>query len=96
MMVLMMAPVRRLGRWRRFKVALQTAKGFLCPRQIAGLQIAGQGLKIGVGLAVFAKRLGGRGLGTALQRLLKSRKGGLGGREIAGLQGAANGLKILD
>ena len=64
------------------KVVLQTGIGLLCVRKIAGLQGAGQVLVIRVGLAVLAKRLGGRGLragcGVALQGLLKGCQSTLG------------------
>ena len=79
------------------QIGLQAGIGLLRAGQIAGLQGAHEALIVGIGLAVLAKRLGGRGLRTAaLQILLKGRHRALCAGQTAGLQGAADGLEILD
>ena len=85
----------RLGRLCWLQIMLQTAECLLGSGQVTGLQIAGQVLVIGIRLGVFAEGLGGGGLGSALQRLLKRGHGTFGRVQVAGLEGAANGLEIL-
>ena len=80
------------------QIGLQLSKGLLCVRQIPGLKGTGQSLKIGVCLAVAAKRLRRRQLriaGCSGQRLLESGQCALGGGKVVGLERTAKGSELL-